>query len=343
MATISFKPKQVTERLLLALPERSRHVLTSRYGLDDEKRMTLEAIGEEYGITRERVRQIENHALSMIRRSEVFSREEKTFAELAQTVHDLGGILPEEDLLDLLARTNELRNHIHLLLVLGDTFVKHKDDGDFYHRWHVNRTLAENVEESLRSLASELSHDDLIPDSEMVAKFADLTRKNVPEHYRDDEQVLRRWLGLSKRVGRNPLGEWGIATSPNVRVKGMRDYAYLAIRRHGSPMHFTEVARAITKLFGHKAHEATCHNELIKDNRFVLVGRGLYALSEWGYAGGVVKDVIRAILEKNGPLTRREIIEKVLKERYVKENTVVVNLENVKHFKRDGGGRYMVA
>ena len=317
-------------------------MLSSRYGLNDEKRMTLEAIGEQYGITRERVRQIENHALSAIRRSDIFGREARTFDELAETVHELGGILSEEELLSLLARTQELRNHIHILLVLGDAFTKHKDDGDFYHRWHVHQPLAENVETALRTLVEKLSEDDLIPDAEMVAKFRDLIRKDMPERYKNDEEILRRWLGLSKRIGRNPLGEWGIASSPNVRVKGMRDYAYLAIRRHGSPMHFTEVARAISKLFGHKAHEATCHNELIKDNRFVLVGRGLYALSEWGYAGGVVKDVIRAILEKHGPLTRREIIEKVLKERYVKENTVVVNLENAKHFKRNGEGKYLL-
>ena len=122
--------------------------------------------------------------------------------------------------------------------------------------------------------------------------------------------------------------------------KGMRDYAFLVIRRHGSPIHFREVAKTITELFGKKAHVATTHNELIKDPRFVLVGRGLYALSEWGYMSGVVRDVIRKILEKHGPLTKEEIIDKVLKERYVKENTIVVNLQNQKYFTKDKESRY---
>jgi hypothetical protein len=108
-------------------------------------------------------------------------------------------------------------------------------------------------------------------------------------------------------------------------------------------MHFREVAEAIKELFGHEAHVATTHNELIKDPRFVLVGRGLYALSEWGYSTGVVKDVLRQILETDGPLSREEIIDKVRKERYVKDNTILVNLQDVNLFKRLANGQYTVA
>ena len=62
--TIKFKPKQVTKRLISVLSERGRDVITKRYGLEGEdKKMTLDAIGKKYGITRERVRQIENHSL----------------------------------------------------------------------------------------------------------------------------------------------------------------------------------------------------------------------------------------------------------------------------------------
>ncbi len=162
-------------------------------------------------------------------------------------------------------------------MVLGDTFVKHKEDTRFHHRWHIDQNLAETVEQALTDLAVSLSKNDLIPDAEMIALFNSKIEKEIHDRHQREE-VIRRWLAISKEIGQNPLGEWGVAHSPNVRVKGMRDYAYLAIRRHGSPMHFTEVARAISKLFNRKAHEATCHNELIKDPRFVLVGRGLYAL-----------------------------------------------------------------
>ncbi len=342
MAVITFKPKQVTKRLLSALPERAREVIIKRFGLgDDTTRMTLEAIGEMYGITRERVRQIENAALGMIRKSEVFEKEQATLEELRDLVVSFGGVVSEEDFLASAAKDESSRNHIHLLLVLGQQFKNSKEDAHFKHQWTVDEEIAGRVNESLKELYTSLSDDDLIPESDFIRRFLDHL-KDISEQYKDEE-IIKRWLTLSKTIGKNPLGEWGVATSPNVRARGMRDYAYLVIRHHGSPMHFREVAKAIEDVFRKKAHVATCHNELIKDERFVLVGRGLYALAEWGYEKGVVKNVIRKILEENGPMTRDEIIQKVLKERYVKENTILVNLQDSASFRRDKEGRYHAA
>ncbi|MBI2618422.1 hypothetical protein HYW58_03160 [Candidatus Kaiserbacteria bacterium] len=342
MAKTDFKPKHITKALLSALPARAREVLISRYGLGKTaERMTLESIGKKYDITRERIRQIENHALQSIRKSDVFKKNEPLLKELEEKVHGLGGIVSEEELLNHISKDTSVQNHTHFLLVLGDSFVHHKEDEEFIRRWHVNVELADQVHNALRRLYASISDDDLIPESKLLEAFLS-ELKDLNEKYRQEE-ILRRWLSLSKTIAKNPLGEWGSAKSPNVRAKGMRDFAYLAIKRHGSPMHFTEVARAITELFNRKAHVATCHNELIKDKRFVLVGRGLYALSEWGYSSGVVKDVLRQILKKEGPLTRDEIIDRIRKERYVKDNTVLVNLQDTSVFTRDKSGRYMLA
>ncbi len=336
---VNFKPKAVIKRLLTALPDRARDIVESRYGLGEKAEpMTLESIGKTYKITRERVRQIENYAFGVIRKSDVYKKELSAREELEKLIDSLGGVVHEEDFLRYVSDDESVQNHIHFLLVLGDSFKKRKEDPDFHHRWYVSDEVLGKVEGSIKKIYDNLSDDDLIPESEMIATFLE-TIKDVSEKYKNDE-VVRRWLALSKKIGRNPLGEWGVSRSPNVKAKGMRDYAYLAIRRHGSPMHFTEVAKAIQKLFDRTAHVATCHNELIKDPRFVLVGRGLYALKEWGYSQGVVKDVIRDILKRHGPLTKDEIIEKVLKERYVKENTIVVNLQNQKIFKKAKDGKY---
>lgn len=339
MATIQFKPKQTTKRLLSVLPDRACEVIIKRYGLGKQtEKMTLDAIGKIYGITRERVRQIENYALGNIRKSDIYKNEKSVFSELEGLIHSLGGIVVEEDFLGHVAKDKSIQNHIHFLLVVGDTFEKNKEDDDFKHRWHVNKDLAMNVEESLKKLYSGLSNDDLLVESEIINKFLSHL-ESVSEKYKNQE-ILKRWLSLSKKIGKNAIGEWGVSSSPNVKTKGMRDYAFLVIRKHGSPIHFKEVAKQITQVFKKKAHVATTHNELIKDKRFVLVGRGLYALKEWGYMSGVVKDVIRKIIEKNGPITKSEIIDKVLNERYVKENTIMVNLQNQKFFKKDKDGKY---
>ncbi len=339
MNLLKFKPKQTTKRLLQSLPERAREVLIKRYGLGkDPEKMTLEAIGEHYGITRERVRQIENSGLINIRKSDAIKEEKADFEELESVLHQMGGIVAEEDFLNNLSKDSSIQNHVNFMLVVGDAFKRRKEDDEFKHRWYVDEDLSKKVHDSLRKLYKNLSDEDLIPEAELIASFLEHV-KDVSEHYKDEE-ILRRWLGISKNIGKNPLEEWGIASSPNIKTKGIRDYAFLAMRKHGSPIHFKEIARIVTDLFHKKAHVATTHNELIKDPRFVLVGRGLYALSEWGYLSGVVKDVIKKILEKNGPLTREQIIEKVLKERYVKENTIMVNLQNPKFFKKTKEGKY---
>ncbi len=341
-ATITFKPKVVTKHFLSVLPRRAADVITKRYGLAGEtKKMTLEAIGETYGITRERVRQIENFALSTIRKSDAFKEEKAAFEELRSVMMGMGSLVPEHTFLSEMSSDKGLQNHVHFLLVLGDLFVKHKEDDDFAHRWSVDQATADSVHESLRKLYASLDDNQLIEESKMVELFLTHLRE-VSEEYKNEE-ILKRWLSLSKRIGKNPLGEWGMASSPNVSARGVRDYAFLVLRKHGSPMHFTEVANAIGEHFDKRAHVATTHNELIKDKRFVLVGRGLYALSEWGYSTGVVRDVIAEVIKKHGAMTKEDIVEKVMRERYVKPNTILVNLQNPKYFKKNKEGKYAVA
>ena len=339
---ISFKPKQVTKKLLSALPERARDVLEKRYGLGtDGKTSTLESIGQAYGITRERVRQIENYGITSIQKSEAYKEFEPVFAELQNIINELGGgLIAEHVLLDEITKDEVLRNHIYFLLVVGVPFYRSKESGAYAHRWFTEKKIADTVEKALLKLYNSINRDDLIGEEEMIRRFREELIDIADKH---DETTLKRWLQISKDISANPLGEWGHASSPNVRVKGIRDYAYLVVKRHGSPMHFREVAEAIEQLFNKKAHTATCHNELIKDERFVLVGRGLYALTEWGYSAGVVKDVLRDILQEHGPLTREEIIDKVRKERYVKDNTIVVNLQDTSLFKRLSNGMYTLA
>ena len=341
-ATVNFKPKQVTKRLLAVLGERAQDVIISRYGLGtDTNRKTLEAIGEKYGITRERVRQIENHSLNLIRKSKEYEKEEAVFEEIHALIHTLGCLVAEEELLSHISSNKSVQNHSHFLLVIGDAFIKEKEDEHFKHRWCVDSEISIKIQDSLKKVYKSLSDDDLISEPDIIKSFL----SHLAELSEDlkNQEIAHRWLNVSKKISKNPLGEWGKADSTNVNAKGMRDYAYLVIRKHGSPIHFREVAKEIEKLFGKKAHVATTHNELIKDKRFVLVGRGLYALSEWGYISGVVKDVIKKILEKNGPLSKEDVIDKVLKERYVKENTILVNLQNSSIFKKTKEGKYAVA
>ncbi len=337
---LNFKPKQSTKKLLKSLKERDRYVLESRFGLNEPNKKTLESIGGEYNITRERVRQIQDAALKAIRKSENYDEARDIFMEIEDLIHELGGVVAEDHFLDYVSNDEVTQNHIHFHLVVGDSFRKHKEDKKFNNRWAVNSELSKKVHDALEKLHGHINEDDLLSEETMIMKFLD--RLDGKEDGKIDERIAKNFLKLSKVIGKNPLGDWGLTSSQNVSVRGIRDYAYLVMKKNGSPMHFREVADAISETFGKVAHSATTHNELIKDDRFVLVGRGMYGLKEWGYKDGVVKDVIAELIFDRGPLSKDEIIELVLKERYLKKNTILVNLSNKDYFKKNSDGLYEI-
>lgn len=337
---LSFDTAALVKKLLQEVSDRAREVLTLRFGLGSEStRETLEAIGERWGITRERVRQIESAGIDAIRNSRTFKEDTSAFDELASYIESLGAIVPEDTLLSGLAADEKTRNRFRFLLVVGSSFFRERETADFYARWHVDHKTADIVHGALTKLYSKLDDAEVLSEGEIVNKFLD-ELKNVNQAYRNEE-ILKRWLTISKTISKNPLSEWGKSAAPAIRTKGIRDYAYLVIKQKGEPMHFSDVASAITSVFSKKAHMATTHNELIKDSRFVLVGRGLYALSEWGYQPGVVRDVIKQALAKK-TLSKEEVIAAVKKVRYVKDNTILVNLNDTKYFKRGKDGMYSI-
>nr|WP_211207218.1 sigma-70 family RNA polymerase sigma factor [Stackebrandtia nassauensis] len=59
--------RQELERALTDLPARERAVLRARFGIDDGRQRTLEEVGEELGLSRERVRQLEKLSLNKLR------------------------------------------------------------------------------------------------------------------------------------------------------------------------------------------------------------------------------------------------------------------------------------
>ncbi len=155
----------------------------------------------------------------------------------------------------------------------------------------------------------------------------------------NDKKALYSILRAAKKIGQNKFGFWGLAHSREVNPKTINDKIYLILNNHGKPMHFSKIADEINRVeFDNKlANAATVHNELILDKKYVLVGRGLYALKDWGYKKGTVLDVIEEIFsDENDSLSRDEIIEKVLEKRMVKKATIVLALMNKDKFLKKG-------
>jgi hypothetical protein len=128
-----------------------------------------------------------------------------------------------------------------------------------------------------------------------------------------------------------------------VSPKRMNDKIFLVLKKNGKPMHFNAITEMINRLkFDERpAYAPTVHNELILNPQYVLVGRGIYALKEWGYKPGVVADVIIDILTKAGsPLPKDQIIKQVLEQRMVKRNTIQLALTDKRKFTKLPDGTY---
>jgi len=107
------------------------------------------------------------------------------------------------------------------------------------------------------------------------------------------------------------------------------------MKKEKVPMHFVDISNKITEYLGETVKVNTIHNELIRNEEFVLIGRGLYALKEWGFKSGTVIDVITDVLKKKGEaMSTEDIIKSVLKVRDVKKTTIYMNLQNRAVIKR---------
>ncbi|KKT29352.1 hypothetical protein A3G55_00160 [Candidatus Giovannonibacteria bacterium RIFCSPLOWO2_12_FULL_44_25] len=333
-------PEEVTKKLFMVLPKRTKDILEQRFGLSkNPRRMTLEAIGQKYSITRERVRQVEADGFNRIRKSPQMQELTVVFTALEEYFEHEGRVLKEEHVLKNLAPHPKHENHVYFLLSLHNPFLRFHENDELCDRWAYGEGAEERAQKSLSHAVEELrktGHP--VEESGLFETLSSSAR-----HITGGEVsniVLANWLGLSKLIAKNYFGQWGLTEFPEIKPRGVRDLSHMVLVRHGKPLHFSEVASKIGKLVGKPVHTQTVHNELIKDDRFVLVGRGLYALKNWGYAPGVVKDVITEVLKKDGPMAKDKIISAVLRQRIVKPNTVFINLENKKYFKKLADGRY---
>jgi len=352
-------PSDIVNQLLKLLPSRESEILRLRFGIDGNMHKTLEIIGQQFRITRERVRQIERQSIEKLRSSKVLETIGKDVLNVVHhTLRIHGSVRRQHSLLeDLLALSGDsAANRSSLILMIERLFsdtIESVEDTRLHPAWKIRGITLDLYHQFIATVTAifeEVQSPLPTPDLMAHIKQSDFYNERLPEFHNlvafvgDREhqpdlidRILHSYLDLAVTLKQNPFGEWGLSSWHSVRPKRMSDKIYLVLKKHSAPLHFREIAEYINKIkFDHKqAHPPTVHNELILDSRFVLVGRGLYALAEWGYKPGVVADVVAHVLQHAGrPLTREEIIAEVGKQRLVKKGTILLALTNKEKFQR---------
>lgn len=344
-----FVPLETFATLMKNLSQKEQDVLRRRFGLQGEPE-TLEEIGRLYKVTRERIRQIENGGIHRIRNG-------KNFREVMMSVERLllnmlnthGGMMEEQaffqEALSHAGNTPEQQRALSFILteLLKHRFERRPGDATLRTTWKLRAQALELARETLAELEKIIvAQNAPTLRDELVVRFKETTfYRNHKTWFTDD--VIVSYLSLSARISRNPYGEYGLVEWGTIVPKRMNDKIYLVLKKHGKPLHFTEIARLINEAGFDKrrAYPPTVHNELILSEQYVLVGRGIYALREWGYKPGVVADVLVDVLTREQrPMTRDELVEAVLKQRLVKRNTILLALTNKELFQRLQSGAY---
>lgn len=333
--------KAISSSLDIIEQDREREIISRRFGLSGD-RETLEQIGDMLSITRERVRQLEKAILIRLR----ICAEDGEIANLAPAEKIVIRNLAE---MGRISRVSKLADKIY-----GRKTTNLERAGVFF-IGSISGGLS-TVDENDRYFQAvgigEYGDDKEI--KERIDEVVEVVRKNgtpmtIEEmdaklNYEHPSQVAAV-ASLSKHLA-TLNGVWGLAKWPTVNPKNIRDKIFVVLDTAKQPMHFSEIATAISDSNFRRKHVTlqAIHNELIKDPRFVLIGRGIYALDSWGYKKGTVSEIITSVLkEADGPLTREDIVRAVLHSRKVKETTILLNLQNKKLFKKVDKNSYTLA
>jgi len=329
---------QVISRLLLTLNEKERDVIDRRFSLNgNKKKETLDKIGKSYLITRERVRQIESGALHKLSRASIDPSIRKIYDLAFEILEENGKVMAEElflsKIIQNLENTKNLDiNAIKLTMHVSKNLQKIEKSNFFKTFWCTADFDADLVKKANKKMQKILqSEKKLLSEKEIFEKLnGEFSQKII-------SSVLYICVDYLKIENK-----WGLKKWRFINPKSIKDRILVIFKNHGKPMHFSEITTLVLNSENQKTvTPQAVHNELIRHDEFVLVGRGVYAIREWNLAAGTVCDILRSVfLENDHPLKRNEIIEKVLQKREIRVGTISLNLQKYPFFKRVGRAVY---
>lgn len=331
--------------VLASLSEKERIVIERRIGMNGEKE-TLQNIGNSFkpAITRERVRQIEDAGIKKVGRI-IKATELSTIQDKAREIISMhGGILTRQKLIAALINdmslSKEINSHILEVIVQSDfEIVKSKPrlgTQTYFTLPDISRKQVDAVhKEALKTLKRK---KDVMHRNELYEQIASNLKGEVGTL---SNVFIDSVLDIFDDIVKGEEVLIGLTRWKILNPKTLKDKAIYVMKKEKLPMHFIDISNKISEYLGETVKINTIHNELIRNEEFILIGRGIYALKEWGFKPGTVLDVILDILAKNGgAMTTEDIIKKVLKVRNVKKTTIYMNLQNKKAIERVGRNFY---
>lgn len=311
--------------------EREKEILFDRFGIG-KNTQTLHAVGQKYSVTRERIRQIVNNGVKKIQKCGGDNDLKLNISVLEKIIEENGGLATKELVFKKLNIEDKIeQNAVTFIAALSNGLEQIKESNILKQGWNKKGIKFSKIKDTSEKATN------FLKEHKKVA-----STKTISEEIKEDSDFCAAVLSCVKVIMKTDDGKWGLAFWPHVNPRSIRDKSKYIMIRHGQPLHYADLTLKISEMGIKNVTKQSVHNELIKNTDFVLVGRGIYALTEWGYEPGVVEDVIVTILSEAGkPLHKDDIIDKVLARRLVKASTVILNLQKPR-FKRVGKAVYTI-
>jgi hypothetical protein len=337
-AKIEIDFKEFMNKLLGFLTDRERDVIERRFAIGYDKKETLDHIGKHYSVTRERIRQIEAVAIQKLARISQ-DKSIKVIHDIAITIlQKFGGVMSEDLLVSEMLKTIDgaqktNTNSLKFTMRVSKNLIKHEKNQFFKPFWHVKELPFSSAKSAMKDITKILKKNKEIMPIEDIA--SSLKEKYPKEMIKSLMYVDWNFLEVE--------GKWGLTSWRHINPRSIRDCIAIILKEKNEPLHFSKIMKQISITFPErrKVTPQASHNELIRHPEFVLLGRGMYGLKEWGMAAGTVCDLIRMVLVENGgTMKRKDIIAAVLEKRDVRTGTISLSLQKYPFFERTGRAVY---
>lgn len=339
---------KLIDDIFLELNPRERDILSRKFGFQNSEE-TLEDLALDYNVSRERIRQIQENALKkilpLIDRNQQVGKILQNIKELLLPI----GIRSEKSLFHLASQKFHFfdrdLNRLKFLVIYSSKIIFHRNDNLFHNFYaseskiyHFGRHLLKKI--YFHFLETKKTY----PEEEILK----LVLKEIKKHLKSkpDFNDLIDFLKILKPLGKNPFNFWGLKNNNFIVPHCLKDKIYLILNLKQKPMHFKEVYQELHRLaqaeddlihyFWHKKYNLnSVKNELIKHKEFVLVGRGIYGLREWGLVEGTAKDLILKFLRAKKKILRKELWEMISNLRPIKETSFNIYLKEIKNLRQE--------
>ncbi len=332
--------KTIVEDLLKNLNEREKEVIKRRFGLENRERETLESIAKDFGITRERVRQIQNRALNKLIKIINENKKISDFVENSKAFLEPLGFREENRFYKVLIQEKivfeDEINYLKFILTYHQKIYYHPEDNELRSFYSKERDIALFINHILKKINIYFleNYDKVFEEKEIF----DIINKELKAHFEEiKREDIYEILRILKFLYKDPFGKWGFVSNSLIVPQSLKNKLIAILETEKKPMHFSEIYEKLKEIstieeeFLHinwkKDYSVeSIKNELIKHPDFVLVGRGIYALKKWGFLEGTSFDIIKSFILSKKEVELSELYEFIKNQRILKPTTLSIYL-----------------